>query len=46
MYIKKAIGFLEKLNKSELLLLMLIIQIISGVGIIIFFNFLPFLVGI
>ncbi len=44
MYIKKLINFLEKLNKSEPLLLILIIQIIVGVFSILLINFLPFLV--
>lgn len=46
MYVKKVISFLEKLNKSELLQLMLIVQIIAGVFSILLFNFLPFLAGI
>ncbi len=46
MHIKKFISFLEKLNKSELLQLMLIVQMIAGVFSISLFNFLPFLAGI
>ncbi len=44
MYVKKFISFLEKLNKSELLLLILTVQMIAGVFSILLFNFLPFLV--
>ncbi len=46
MYVKKFISFLEKLNKSELLQLILIVQMIAGVFSISLFNFLPFLVVI